>query len=112
MLFPSMVNVAKYQIVATGNSIPDTLSEYKKLLRDSGVSASSSEVKEISGVIEDIRTATRDGNSIYFVKLENKASYYLLEMTDNNKVSILNVGDSVKLKAEESNDDIVAARLK
>ncbi|HZJ83609.1 MAG TPA: CvpA family protein [Clostridia bacterium] len=107
-----MVNVEKYQIVATGNNIPDTLSEYKKLLRDAGASTSSSESKDIAGTVEDIRTATIDGNSIYFIKLKDKAGYYLLDILDNNKVSILNVGDNIKLNIEESDDDIISAKLK
>lgn len=107
-----MVNVEKYQIVATGNNITNTLSEYKKLLRASGASVSDSENKDISGVIEDLRSATLDGNSIYFIKLKDNASYYLLDISDNKKVSILNIGDSIELNVEESNDDIVPARLK
>lgn len=107
-----MVNVEKYQIVATGNSISDTLSEYKKLLRDSGVSVSSSESIDISGIIEDIRKATIDGNSIYFIKLEDKDNYYLLDISDNKKVSILNVGNNITLNVEKSNDDIIPAKLK
>ncbi len=107
-----MINVEKYQIVATGTSISNTLSEYKKLLKDGGADTSSSEDIEISGTIEDIRTATIDGNSIYFVKLEDKASYYLLDISDNRRVSILNIGDKIKLDTEESEDDIVPAILK
>ena len=107
-----MINVEKYQIVATGTSITNTLSEYKKLLKDGGADTSSSQAEEISGTIEDIRTATIDGNSIYFVKLKDKASYYLLDISDNNKVSILDVGDEIKLEVEESEDDIIPAILK
>lgn len=107
-----MINVEKYQIVATGTSIIKTLSEYKKLLKDGGADTSSSEAEEISGTIEDIRGATIDGNSIYFLKLKDKTSYYLLNIADNNRVSILSVGDKIKLEAEESEDDIIPAILK
>ena len=106
-----MVNVEKYQIVATGSNISDTLSEYKRLLRDNGASVDNSNSKDIVGTIEDIRTATIDGNSIYFVKLTNNTSYYLLDILDNKKVTILNVEDYIKLSVEESDDDIIPAKL-
>lgn len=107
-----MVNVQKYQIVATGSSISDTLSNYKKLLRDSGVGVGSSRDKDVAGMIEDIRIATIDGNSNYFIKLQSNPSYYVLNILDNQKVSILNVGDRITLTVEESEDDLVPANLK
>ncbi len=107
-----MVNVEKYQIVATGSSVSETLSQYKKLLRDSGINVSSGNNAEVSGVIDDIKTATIDGNSSYFIKLKNKTSYYLLEIADNKKAAILNIGDHVKLDVEESDDDLIPAKLK
>ena len=107
-----MVNVAKYQIVATGSSISDTLADYKKLLRDGGISTTSVDVEEVSGMIEDIRETTIDGNSNYFIKIKNKSSYYLLDILDNKKAAILNVGDQIKLSVEASTDDIIPAKLK
>lgn len=107
-----MVNVEKYQVVATGTSISETLSQYKKLLRDAGAMTNGSEPIEISGVIEDIKLATIDGNTNYFVKLEGKDGYYLLNISDDNRAGILEVGDRVKLYAEESKDDIIPAKLK
>lgn len=107
-----MVNVQKYQIVATGTSVTQTLTEYKKLLRDSGVNVTSSTATEVAGVIEDIKTATIDGNSSYFVKLKNKASYYLLEISDNKRAAILSPGDHIKLSVEGIDDDIIPAKLK
>ncbi|HHT96574.1 MAG TPA: CvpA family protein [Clostridiales bacterium] len=107
-----MINVEKYQIVATGNNISETLSEYKRLLRDSGVSVSNIDSIEISGIVENIKVATLEGNSIYFIKLKNKANYYLLDILDNKKAGIINVGDKIELELEESNDDIIPAKLK
>lgn len=107
-----MINVEKYQIVATGTSVSNTLSQYKKLLKVGGADTGSSESIEISGVIEDIRSATLEGNSIYFIKIKDKANYYILDISDNKRVSILNTGDNIKLEAEESEEDIVPAILK
>ena len=101
------VNVEKYQIVATGTSIQKTLSEYKKLLRDSGEDTSSATSQEISGTIEDIRMATMDGNSIYFIKLKDKKSFYMLDISEDRRVSILNVGEDISLEV-----DIIPDKLK
>lgn len=106
-----MVNVEKYQLVATESNITDTLSEYKKLLRESGVSVSSPDDKEITGIIKEIRTATLDGNSIYFVKLKGRAAYFLLNIGDNPRASILNLEDEIKLIIENLNEDIIPAKL-
>ena len=90
----------------------DTLTQYKKLLRDGGVNVSSSTAQEVSGRIEDIKVATIDGNSNYFVKLAGNSSYYLLNILENKKAGILNVGDFVKFTVEASTDDIIPATLK
>ncbi|NLC66220.1 MAG: CvpA family protein [Clostridium sp.] len=107
-----MVNVEKYQLVATASSIAETLSEYKKLLRESGTVLASSDSISISGTIEDIRTATMDGNSVYFIKLIDDKTYYLLEILDNPAVSLVNIGDKIKLDVEESSNDIINAKLR
>lgn len=107
-----MVNVSKYQLVATGNSIQSTLTEYKKLLKDSGADVSNSEVKDLSGEIEDIKIATIEGNSNYFIKLKGESIYYIFDIIDDNRVALLSVGDYIKLEILESSDDIIPARLR
>lgn len=107
-----MVNVEKYQLVATGNSVQSTLSEYKKLLKENGADIKNSDIKEITGIIEDIKMATIEGNSNYFIKLKGKSSYYLFDITDDNRVGVLNVGDSISFEAEDLDDDIIPSRLK
>ena len=107
-----MVNVEKYQLVATASSINETLSIYKRLLKDSGASIENLETIEVSGKIEDIKTATVEGNSSYFIKLENKKGYYLLEILDNKMAAILDVGDYIKLETNDSDDDIIPAKLR
>ncbi|NMA95154.1 MAG: CvpA family protein [Clostridiales bacterium] len=109
----AMVNVAKYQIVATGSNISETLSQYSKLLKDSGINVSGLGSKSISGIIEDIKMATVEGNSNYFIKLKGDASYYLLDIRDNKRAGILSLGDHIILNLEviDNGSDIVPAQL-
>ena len=95
----AMVNVAQYQVVATGSTVSNCEQEYIKLLTSKGI-ASEEEVPrtEVSGVITDIRSAVMDGNSYYFIQLEGESTYYALSAAQNPLAVILNVGDAVTIQ--------------
>ena len=52
---------------------------------------------EVTGAITDIRTAVVDGNSIYYIKLDNGELYYSIPTSNDPNVVILNNGDTVKI---------------
>ena len=95
----AMVNVAQYQVVATGSTVSACEQEYIKLLTSKGI-ADQEEVPrtEVSGVITDIRSAVMEGNSYYFIQLEGDPTYYALSATQNPIAVILNVGDAVTIQ--------------
>lgn len=95
----AMVNVAQYQIVATGATVSQCEQNYIQLLNNRGlVSAEELPTTQVSGVIDDIRSAVMDGNSYYFIRLQGEAVYYSISAADNPVVVILNVGDSVTIQ--------------
>ena len=58
----AMVNVAQYQIVATGGTVSQCEQEYIKLLSESGVTTTEELPQtEASGVIAEIRSAVLEG---------------------------------------------------
>ena len=67
-------------------------------------------LKTVSGAITDIRTAVVDGNSIYYIALDGKKTYYAMAAAEDNSVVILNIGDTVKITFKESEDSIVTAK--
>ena len=95
----AMVNVARYDIVATGNTVNQCEQEYIRMLADRGVS----DVEDLpqtqaSGVIADIRSAVLEGTTYYFLRLEGEQVYYSLSAVDNPIAVLLNVGDSVTIQ--------------
>ena len=106
-----MVNVARYDIVATGNSVTQCEQEYIRLLADKGVTTQEALPQtEVSGVIEEIRSAVLDGNTYYFLRLAGEKTFYRLSAAENETAVILNVGDTVTIHHEVREDasDILA----
>ena len=67
--------------------------------------------KEITGIITDIRTAVVNGNSIYYIELDDSELYYLISASDAPGVVILNTGDNVKITYDEvENTDRINAK--
>ena len=98
----AMVNVAQYQIAATGTTVAQCEQEYVRMLREGGVTQTEDVPQtEASGVIDDIRSAVMDGNSYYFIRLEGDATYYSLSAAANPVAVILNVGDTVTIHHTE-----------
>lgn len=99
----AMVNVAQYQIVATGSTVSACEQSYIQMLRDKGVTQTEQLPQtEATGQIAEIRTAVIEGNSYYFIRLEGKKVFYALSAAQNRDVVILNVGDFVAIEHEIS----------
>ena len=94
----AMVNVAQYQIVATGTTVAACEQNYIAMLSDKGITAP--EIRDetrTSGVIAEIRSAVMDGNTYYFLRLEHEETFYSVSAKENAIAVILNVGDTVTI---------------
>lgn len=102
----AMVNVEQYRIVATGTSVEECEKNYVKLLSENNM-VEKPEVAEDqkSGIISEIRSAVISGNTYYYLKLEDK--YYVVSAADYPMAVILNVGDSVLVKYEATEKDMI-----
>lgn len=95
----AMVNVAQYQIVATGSTVAACEQEYIRLLGEKGITSPEELPQtEASGVIAEIRTAVMDGNSYYFLRLQGEEVFYSVSAKDNRVAVILEVGDRVSIE--------------
>ena len=95
----AMVNVAQYQVVATGSSVSECEQKYIQMLANKGITSEEELPRtEVSGVIADIRSAVMDGNSYYFIQLEGDPTYYSISAAQNPLAVILNVGDQVTIQ--------------
>lgn len=99
-----MVNMSQYQIVATGATITDCLENYRALLERNGAEVSTSATTELSGVIDDIRTAVINGTTYYYIRLQGDEVYYILSAAENEQAVLLNVGDTAELNVETADE--------
>lgn len=100
----AMVNVQKYQWVAIGDTIQECEKNYNRLLNTNGiVSQSAEEEKSITGKITAIAPVVIDGNTHYYVCLENSDDIYDVTMTDEYLIGIIRyqVGDIISIKYQE-----------
>lgn len=95
----AMVNVAQYQVVATGPTVAQCEENYLELLASKGITQApvpeTKPLAQASGTIADIRTAVINGNSVYYLKLDGAGVTYTISVADWAEVVTLNVGDRV-----------------
>lgn len=98
----AMVNVQKYQWVAIGDTVKECEKAYVTLLATNGIS----EVKEnhniyeeITGKISAIAPVVVEGNTHYYVALENSDKMFDVAVTDANLIDIIRyeAGDTIRL---------------
>ncbi|NCB62212.1 MAG: CvpA family protein [Clostridia bacterium] len=95
----AMVNVAQYNVVATGTTVAQCEQEYIRLLTQNNITTPEMRPEtSVSGKVTDIRTAVLDGNSYYFLQLEGEEVYYALSAVNNPVVVVVNVGDTVTVE--------------
>ncbi len=110
----AMVNVAQYQIVATGSTVASCEQTYVNLLSERGVVADAglpSAQDEAHGVVAEIRSAVLDGNSWYYIRLEDETVFYAISAGQDRNAIILNVGDQVTIRHAIPPEDGAAAIL-
>lgn len=97
----AMVNVQQYQIVTTGSTVAECQEKYHELLVENKIleeeegKQPQEEVLTVSGKVEEIRSANIDGNTIFYLRLENEKVYYTVSAKDYPMAVILDVGDKV-----------------
>lgn len=100
----AMVNVQKYQWVAIGDTIQECEKNYNRLLNTNGIVSQSAEAdKSITGRITAVAPVVIEGNTHYYVCLENSDDIYDISMTDENLIGIIRyqVGDIISIKYHE-----------
>ncbi len=111
----ALINVRQYNnIGATGTDLAKCLENYLAVLEEkAGVTTDinpddvgaennpSNDTGVVSfvaeGVVTDIRTAVKGGESYYYIKLDSNAAYFSFAARNNESVVILNAGSSVKI---------------
>ncbi|MBO5347092.1 MAG: CvpA family protein [Lachnospiraceae bacterium] len=114
----AMVNIQKYQLVATGDTIKECEQNYRALLVENGIIEAEEVVPDkpeavvpeiqvltAKGAILELYNLIVDGDSSLYVKLddgEQSAHYYWINLTEGENVTALNfkVGDMITVTYE------------
>ncbi len=92
----AMVNVARYDIVAIGDTVPACEQKYVQMLSDKGITIPDQLPQtQAKGSVAEIRTAVIEGNSYYFIRLEGENTFYSISAAQNRNAVTLNPGDQV-----------------
>lgn len=98
----AMVNVQKYQWVAIGDTVKECEKAYMTLLATNGISKINENqdiFETISGKISAIAPVVIEGNTHYYVALENSDQLFDIDMSDQNLIGIIRYqqGETIQL---------------
>lgn len=129
----ALVNVEQYSTVtAVGDTIDEVTENYLNLCRQNGIEVAENEVsddigpdsgtagdgatqpqepttKEVTGVIEQIKTVVKGGNTYYYIKFTGSDIYYSVSVADHEQAVTFDVGDTVTLTVPAEDAAIMAA---
>lgn len=103
----AMLNIEKYQTVAIGDTVNECEKNYINMLKNNGITVEDKkEELQIVGTVTKIVPMVIDGNSHYYILLDNKNEIYDVSVKENPSVILVEQGNKVTLtytKAEGVN---------
>lgn len=97
----AMVNVQKYQWVAIGDTVKECEKAYVTLLGTNGITEAKDEslYETIAGRIAAAAAVVIDGNTHYYITLENSEEIFDVDMADTNLIGIIRyqAGDFIRM---------------
>lgn len=110
------VSVSSYHNVAVGDTIASAREEYVKLIAadQNAMGSASNETVELTGTVERISTAVKDGNSYYYICLAGSHTVYVAPVSVGDFLPLLQAGDQVCLTVPSSDKqyvEVLNARL-
>ena len=100
----AMVNVQKYQIVATGDTVSQCEEQYTKLMYENGIKQEEEDTREtrtITAAITKIAQGVVDGNSHFYIMLEGSDEIFDVSVVDFIDIIRYNVGDEVTVEYKQ-----------
>lgn len=95
----AMVNIQKYQNVAIGDTVSACQDAYIKLLNTSGItSGNTGDSKKMTGTIQRIEQSVLDGNSHFYLVLNDHEEIFDVPVQDFLQVVTLQEGDKVTVE--------------
>jgi len=95
----AMVNIAQYQIVAIGDTISECEDTYLDLMRLNGIGIEDiSTLPKITGTITKIAEGVIEGNSHFFILLNNSNEIFDVNVADFVNIIKYDIGDIITFK--------------
>ncbi len=106
----AMVNVEQSTVVGVGNTLAECTENYAVELKDNGVNVDVDvdslgeeetpdtpkvETVDVTGTVEEIRSIITGGETYFYIKLVDNATYYKVAVKDAERIVILNAGDTI-----------------
>lgn len=106
----AMVNVEQSTVVGVGDTLAECTENYAAELKSNGVNvdvdvdsmgeeetpdAPKVETVDVTGKVQEIRSVITGGETYFYIKLQDNATYYKVAVKNAEKIVILNVGDSI-----------------
>ena len=97
----AMVNVQQYQIVETGQTVAECEASYRQALANAGligagqVVVPNGDIHSQQGVVAEIRTAVINGNTHFYVRMENSLGYLDFSADEVPRAVLLDEGDLI-----------------
>ena len=109
----AMVNIQKYQNVAIGDTLSACEKTYVKMLRSGGGSATSEAAEEtISGTIKKMAQGVVDGNTHFYVVLEESDLIFDIPIVDYMEIVKYDTGDKITITYVEGDPVCTVSGLK
>lgn len=98
----AMVNIEKYQLVATGNTVIECEKNYLKLLKNNtNIKVDSERLDSVEGLISRISPISIDGNTYYYIVLDVSDDIYSVLVSETPQIVLSDIGDKVKISYDE-----------
>ena len=109
----AMVNIQKYQNVAIGDTVSACEKTYVKMIKGSAGAVAGEDTKTVTGVIKRIGQGVIDGNTHYYVVLENKDDLIFdVPITEFLDIVKYDAGDSITISYNEAEPACTVVSLK
>ena len=121
----AMVNVEQSTIVGVGSSLAECTENYAAELEKNGVNVDVDvdsmgeedkddtpkvETVDVTGKVEEIRSIITGGETYFYIKLVDNATYYKVAVKDAERIVILNAGDTITFTVDkEAKGEIITA---
>ena len=111
----AMVNIQKYTVVATATTTNECERQYKDMLISNDIQVDDNNAEpvkttKITGTITKLASAVVEGNTHYYIALNDGKNIYDIDVSKNLGIVLKNVGDTVSIEyndiSESDNENI------